>query len=54
MTSMPSEDSDKKVYIDRTTEVPLELYLDLVEAGRRARARGQHHKARSRSAAATT
>lgn len=39
----------EQVFIDRTTEVPLELYLDLVEAGRKARARGQHYKARSRS-----
>mmetsp|Transcript_78163 Transcript_78163/g.203084 ORF Transcript_78163/g.203084 Transcript_78163/m.203084 type:complete len:264 (+) Transcript_78163:78-869(+) len=37
----------EKVSIDKTTEVPLELYQSLVEAGQRARARGQHAKARN-------
>jgi len=39
----------QKVCIDADTEVPFELYLDLVESGKRARARGQHHKVRPRS-----
>jgi hypothetical protein len=47
--SAHSKTSDKecrKVNIDAITEVPVELYLDMVEAGKKARARGQHHKVR--------
>mmetsp|Transcript_15013 Transcript_15013/g.41944 ORF Transcript_15013/g.41944 Transcript_15013/m.41944 type:complete len:123 (-) Transcript_15013:58-426(-) len=43
------DSSDSKVFIDRETEVPLELYEMLVEAGKSARARGQHHKVRPRA-----
>lgn len=42
-----SEDSEgRRVSIDGVTEVPYDLYLDLVAAGRCARARGQHCKVR--------
>mmetsp|Transcript_48422 Transcript_48422/g.140265 ORF Transcript_48422/g.140265 Transcript_48422/m.140265 type:complete len:105 (-) Transcript_48422:191-505(-) len=34
----------QKVHIDYATEVPIDLYNSLVEAGRHARARGQHAK----------
>ena len=45
--SMSSQESDgPKVCIDAVTEVPYELYLDLVAAGKSARARGQHRKVR--------
>eukprot|EP00408_Alexandrium_pacificum_P002420 CAMPEP_0171216006 /NCGR_PEP_ID=MMETSP0790-20130122/31960_1 /TAXON_ID=2925 /ORGANISM="Alexandrium catenella, Strain OF101" /LENGTH=120 /DNA_ID=CAMNT_0011681777 /DNA_START=81 /DNA_END=443 /DNA_ORIENTATION=+ len=44
--SKPSreENNPEKVPIDRETEVPVELYMLLVEAGKKARARGQHKK----------
>mmetsp|Transcript_35175 Transcript_35175/g.76821 ORF Transcript_35175/g.76821 Transcript_35175/m.76821 type:complete len:101 (+) Transcript_35175:59-361(+) len=38
------------VYIDRTTKVPVELYFSLLQAGDRARARGQHLKPTTRPA----
>mmetsp|Transcript_54503 Transcript_54503/g.158341 ORF Transcript_54503/g.158341 Transcript_54503/m.158341 type:complete len:155 (+) Transcript_54503:60-524(+) len=38
----------RKVHIDRETEVPLELYMLMLEAGKNARSRGQHHKVRPR------
>jgi hypothetical protein len=44
MSSLGSE--GPKVCIDAVTEVPYELYLDLVAAGKSARARGQHRKVR--------
>lgn len=42
------EERMSKVRIDKSTEVPEELYFALVEAGRKARARGQHRKAARR------
>lgn len=48
-TGSPTPEGDsggQRVCIDADTEVPFELYLDLVDAGRRARARGQHHMVR--------
>mmetsp|Transcript_27207 Transcript_27207/g.86442 ORF Transcript_27207/g.86442 Transcript_27207/m.86442 type:complete len:105 (+) Transcript_27207:62-376(+) len=38
--------NEEKVFIDRETEVPVELYMLMVEAGKSARARGQHCKVR--------
>mmetsp|Transcript_94620 Transcript_94620/g.264941 ORF Transcript_94620/g.264941 Transcript_94620/m.264941 type:complete len:171 (+) Transcript_94620:14-526(+) len=42
----PVQEPARKVYIDRETEVPFELYMLLLEAGKNARGRGQHHKVR--------
>eukprot|EP00929_Paragymnodinium_shiwhaense_P021723 TRINITY_DN14097_c0_g1_i1.p1 TRINITY_DN14097_c0_g1~~TRINITY_DN14097_c0_g1_i1.p1 ORF type:complete len:142 (-),score=13.48 TRINITY_DN14097_c0_g1_i1:932-1357(-) len=42
------DDDENKIRIDRSTEVPEELYFQLIEAGRKARARGQHRKAAKR------
>lgn len=50
VSSTASQDS-RTVNIDASTEVPVELYLDLVEAGKMARARGQHQKKRVRPGA---
>lgn len=45
--STSSQESEgPKVCIDAITEVPYELYLDLVAAGKSARARGQHRRVR--------
>jgi len=45
-----TEDSEgPRVSIDAVTEVPYDLYLNLVAAGRCARARGQHRKVRPQS-----
>eukprot|EP00413_Alexandrium_margalefii_P003589 CAMPEP_0204521142 /NCGR_PEP_ID=MMETSP0661-20131031/5630_1 /ASSEMBLY_ACC=CAM_ASM_000606 /TAXON_ID=109239 /ORGANISM="Alexandrium margalefi, Strain AMGDE01CS-322" /LENGTH=120 /DNA_ID=CAMNT_0051526725 /DNA_START=46 /DNA_END=408 /DNA_ORIENTATION=- len=38
------ESNPETVPIDRETEVPADLYMLMVEAGKKARARGQHKK----------
>mmetsp|Transcript_23348 Transcript_23348/g.66934 ORF Transcript_23348/g.66934 Transcript_23348/m.66934 type:complete len:243 (-) Transcript_23348:217-945(-) len=39
-----SDDEDEDVVsVDSDTAVPFDLYMDLINAGERARARGQHH-----------